>query len=97
MMEGVDVYNPVKNEIFATGADKVAAWFLDSDYDGRTFCICQAFFPNRSAWDKLGKALKGIIDDDALASFSGTESQPFDPPKGDEPRVAVKVIDPRGQ
>ncbi len=96
VMEGVDVYNPVKNEILATGADKVAAWFLDSDYDGRTFCICQAFFPNRSAWDKLGKALKGVLDEDALASFSGTESQPFDPPTGPEPRVAVKVIDPRG-
>jgi adenine-specific DNA-methyltransferase len=95
-MDGVDVYNPVKNEILATGADKVAAWFLDTDYDGRTFCICQAFFPNRSAWDKLGKALKGVIDEDRLASFSGTESQPFEPPKGDEPRVAVKVIDPRG-
>ena len=96
VMEGVDVYNPVKNEVFATGADKVAAWFLDSDYDGRTFCICQAFFPNRSAWDKLGKALKGVIDEEALASFAGTISQPFDPPKGAEPRVAIKVIDPRG-
>jgi adenine-specific DNA-methyltransferase len=96
VMEGVDVYNPVKNEILATGADKVAAWFLDSDYDGRTFCICQAFFPNRSAWDKLGKALKGVLDEDALESFSGTESQPFDAPTGAEPRVAVKVIDPRG-
>ena len=96
VMDGVDVYNPVKNEILATGADKVAAWFLDSDYDGRTFCICQAFFPNRSAWDKLGKALKGVLDEEAMASFSGTESQPFDPPTGAEPRVAVKVIDPRG-
>jgi adenine-specific DNA-methyltransferase len=95
-MEGVDVYDPIRNEIVSTGADKVAAWFVDSDYDGRTFCICQAFFPNRSAWDKLGKALKGLVDEDKLASLSGTESQPFDPPKGDEPRVAVKVIDPRG-
>ena len=96
VMEGVDVYNPVKNEIIATGADKVAAWFLDSDYDNRTFCICQAFFPNRSAWDKLGKALKGLMDEDAFDSFSGTLSQPFEPPKGPEPKVAVKVIDPRG-
>jgi adenine-specific DNA-methyltransferase len=95
-MEGVDVYDPVRNEIVSTGADKVAAWFVDTDYDGRTFCICQAFFPNRSAWDKLGKALKGLVDEDKLASLSGTESQPFDPPRGDEPRVAVKVIDPRG-
>jgi adenine-specific DNA-methyltransferase len=48
-MEGVDIYNPVENSIQSTGADKVAAWFLDSDYDGRTFCITQAFFPDRQA------------------------------------------------
>ncbi len=37
----------------ATDADKVAAWFLDSDYDGRTFCITQAFFPDAV---RLGEA-----------------------------------------
>jgi adenine-specific DNA-methyltransferase len=58
-MEGVDVYDPVNNSVVDTGAAKVAAWFLDSDYDGRTFCITQAFFPDRSAWDKLSKALDG--------------------------------------
>ena len=42
-----------------TDADKVAAWFLDGDYDGRTFCITQAFFPDQSAWEKLSKALDG--------------------------------------
>ena len=41
-----------------TGADKVAAWFIDSDYDGRTFCITQAFFPDKSAWNKIARVLK---------------------------------------
>ncbi|MGA2197985.1 MAG: site-specific DNA-methyltransferase, partial [Bryobacteraceae bacterium] len=49
-MEGVDIYDPVTNAIVDTGATKVAAWFVDGDYDGRTFCITQAFFPDRSAW-----------------------------------------------
>ena len=56
-MEGVDIYDPVTNTVRSTGAEKVAAWFLDSDYDGRCFCVCQAFFPDKSAWEKLGKAL----------------------------------------
>ncbi|MCK4728902.1 MAG: hypothetical protein KAT27_08275, partial [Desulfobacterales bacterium] len=30
-MEGVDIYNPVENTIIPTGAEKVAAWFLDGD------------------------------------------------------------------
>jgi hypothetical protein len=38
---------------FGTKADKVAAWFLDTDDDGRTFHVCQAFFPDKSAWEKI--------------------------------------------
>lgn len=96
-MEGVDIYNPVDNSITPTGADKVAAWFLDSDYDGWTFCITQAFFPDRSAWDKLSRALNGpggVIDEERFAALSGTVSLPF--PIGKNQTVAVKVIDPRG-
>ena len=51
-MEGVDIYNPVDNTVNSAGADKVAAWFIDSDYNGRDFCITQAFFPDKSVWKK---------------------------------------------
>ena len=96
-MEGVDIYNPVDNSITSSGADKVAAWFLDGDYDGRTFCITQAFFPDRDAWEKLARALNGkngVIDAARFEAFSGTVSLPF--PAGKHKRAAVKVIDPRG-
>ena len=93
-MEGVDVYDPVNNTVVDTGAAKVAAWFVDGDYDGRTFCITQAFFPDRSAWEKLSKALAGVVDPERFELFSGTVSLPF--PAGKHKCVAVKVIDPRG-
>ena len=93
-MQGVDVYNPVDNTILPTSADKVAGWFLDSDYDGRTFCITQAFFPDKRAWEKLAKALKGTVDDERFEALSGKVSLPF--PVGKHKRAAVKVIDPRG-
>jgi adenine-specific DNA-methyltransferase len=93
-MQGVDVYNPVDNTILPTGANKVAAWFLDADYDGRTFCITQAFFPDKSAWDKLRRALNGIIDEECFAALTDTVSLPF--AAGKHRRAAVKVIDPRG-
>ena len=93
-MEGVDVYNPVDHTVNSAGADKVAAWFVDSDYDGRTFCITQAFFPDKKAWDKIARALKGVIGEDQFEKFSGTESLPF--PVGEHKQVAIKVIDPRG-
>ena len=93
-MEGVDIYNPVDNTVNSAGADKFAAWFVDADYDGRTFCITQAFFPDKSAWNKIASTLKGVIDEDQFEKFSGTESFPF--PAGEHGSVAVKVIDPRG-
>jgi adenine-specific DNA-methyltransferase len=93
-MEGVDVYDPVSNTVIDTGASKVAAWFLDSDYDGRTFCITQAFFPDRTAWEKLSKALDGVVDPERFEAFSGTVSLPF--AAGKHKCVAVKAIDPRG-
>ena len=94
VMEGVDVYNPVDNMVTSEGSDRVAAWFIDSDYDGRTFCITQAFFPDKKAWSKIARALKGVIDPERFENFSATTSLPF--PAGEHRRVAVKVIDPRG-
>jgi adenine-specific DNA-methyltransferase len=93
-MEGVDIYDPVANVIRSTEDSKVAAWFVDGDYDGRTFCITQAFFPDRSAWDKLANALGSVVAEEAFEKFSGTVSLPF--PLGKHMCVAVKVIDPRG-
>ena len=93
-MEGVDIYDPVKNVILSESAAGVAAWLLDGDYDGRTFCASQVFFPNSDSWEPLSKALKGVVDADAFAAFSGVRSLPF--PAGANRRAAIKVIDPRG-
>jgi adenine-specific DNA-methyltransferase len=93
-LEGVDIYDPVENTVRSTKAEKVAAWFLDSDFDGRCFCICQAFFPDQDAWEKIAKSLGSAADPEAFAAFKGTTSLAFR--KGKHGRIAVKVIDPRG-
>jgi adenine-specific DNA-methyltransferase len=101
-VEGMDVYDPVSNALYPTDKERIAAWFLDSDYDGRTFCICQAFFPDKTKWAKLARALgdRGVLDEDKFAALSGLISLPFPrPPRlqpGEPWRVAVKMIDPRG-
>ena len=98
----MDVYDPATNAILPTRGERIAAWFVDTDYDGRTFCICQAFFPDKSKWTKLAKALggAGVVDEGAFEVLTGLRSVPFPRPSRlgpDEPwRVAVKVIDPRG-
>jgi len=93
-LEGVDIYDPVANQILSSGAEKVAAWFVDTDYDGKVFCVCQAFFPDKSAWEKMQRSLKATIDESKWAELTGKVSLPFK--KGKTGLVAVKVIDPRG-
>jgi adenine-specific DNA-methyltransferase len=92
---GVDIYDPNTGELRQSRGEDVAAWFLDQDYDGYTFCISQAFFPaNSSAWEKLERALKGSLDPEKFEALRGTVSLPFK--AGKQNRVAVKVIDMRG-
>ena len=101
-VEGMDVYDPASGAVSPTDSRQIAAWFLDTDYDGRTFCICQAFFPDRTKWAKLARVLgdNGVVERDAFGRLSGLSSLPFDRParltEGETWRVAVKMIDPRG-
>jgi adenine-specific DNA-methyltransferase len=53
-----------------------------------------AFFPDRSAWKKLVRALGGTIDGECFEDLTGMTSLPFK--AGKHRRVAVEVIDPRG-
>jgi adenine-specific DNA-methyltransferase len=101
-VEGMDVYDPVGGALHPTSRERIAAWFVDTDYDSRCFCICQAFFPDRKKWDKLARALgdKGVVDESRFDELTGFVTLPFarSPalPPGKPWRVAVKVIDPRG-
>jgi adenine-specific DNA-methyltransferase len=92
---GVDIYDPNTGELRQSRGEDVAAWFLDQDYDGYTFCISQAFFPSDSgAWEKLERALKGSLDPEKFEALRGAVSLPFK--TGKHSRLAVKVIDMRG-
>jgi len=92
---GVDIYDPNTGETIHESGKKVAAWFLDTDYDGMVFHICQAFFPGgEDPWDKLKGKLKAEIDESAFERMRGTVSFPFEP--GEHKQIAVKVIDFRG-
>ncbi len=82
-LRGVDIYDPLTGEVHSSRGEDVAAWFLDTDYDGMTFHICQAFFPgDADAWDKLQRALKAQIDPEAFEQMRGTRSFPFQPGEG---------------
>ena len=91
---GLDSFDPVTMETDHRSANDVPAWLLDTDYNGRCFHVCQAFFPRTAAWDNLKKALKGNFDDSVWAHLAGSLSAPFE--AGEHRQIAVKVIDDRG-
>jgi adenine-specific DNA-methyltransferase len=97
-VHGMDVYDPATGEVTSDDTGQVAAWLLDQDYDRRSFLVSQAFFPGASGsadpWERLSRALRGWVDPDAFEMLRGTTSLPFR--AGKERRVAVKVIDFRG-
>lgn len=92
-VKGIDAYNPTTGETSPQNREAIHAIFIDHNYDGRAFCICQALFPNKKdSWEDIAKTFKGTIDEDAFEAFRTYESNPFVPGE----RVQVKVIDVRG-
>jgi adenine-specific DNA-methyltransferase len=93
-LRGLDIFNPATMEQEAIEGQNMPAWMLDSDYDGMSFCATQVFFPKTSAWDNLQKSLKAEFDPSVWDHLAGTVSEPF--AAGPKRRVAIKVIDERG-
>ncbi len=96
-VRGFDYYDTRTGTIVSGGAEKIAMWLLDTDYDGRSLYPRQVFFPladEDEGWAKLARNLKAEIDLDLIEKYRGTTSLPF--ALGDHKRVAVKVIDDRG-
>ena len=91
---GLDVFDPVAMDSDHREGHDVPAWFLDTDYNGLCFHVCQAFFPRTSAWEGLKRSLRGKFEDSVWAHLSGTVSAPFQ--AGERGQVAVKVVDDRG-
>jgi adenine-specific DNA-methyltransferase len=93
-LRGLDTFDPTTFQVQHRGGDDVPAWFLDTDWNELSFHVSQAFFPRTSAWDGLKRALKGEYEDSVWDHLAGTVSAPFG--AGEFRRVAVKVIDDRG-
>ena len=91
---GLDSFDPTTMEPNHLKGDDVPAWLLDTDYNGLVFHGSQVFFPRTSAWENLKKALKATHDESVWEHLAGSVSAPFE--AGEHQRIAVKVIDDRG-
>jgi adenine-specific DNA-methyltransferase len=96
-VNGFDYFDTTKGELISGGKAKIAAWSLDTDYDGRSLFPHQFFFPmagKDEGWMKLKKDIRAELDEDMLGHFVGTVSLPFE--AGPNATVAVKIVDDRG-
>jgi adenine-specific DNA-methyltransferase len=93
-LKGLDVFDPGSMNTESIDGDTVPCWMLDTDYDKLCFYAAQVFFPKTSAWDNLQRSLGSELDESVWSHLAGTVSEPF--ALGERRRVAVKVIDERG-
>ena len=94
-INGVDVYHPNAGEIRSDGAEGIACWFIDTDYDEESFFVRHAYFLGaKDPYKSLKKTLRAEIDPEAWATLNSDISRPFDKPKSG--RIAVKVINHLG-
>ncbi|MBS0353658.1 MAG: site-specific DNA-methyltransferase, partial [Proteobacteria bacterium] len=94
-VNGVDVFKPQTGEVISDGADGIACWFIDTDYNEESFFVRHAYFLGANdPYSALKTTLKAEIDAEAWASLNSDTSRPFRKPKSG--RIAVKVINHLG-
>lgn len=94
-VNGVDVFHPNTGEVRSDGADGIACWFIDTDYNEESFFVRHAYFLGANdPYKSLKTTLKAEINADAWDTLNSDTSRPFDKPESG--RIAVKVINHLG-
>lgn len=94
-INGVDVFHPNTGEVRSDGAEGIACWFIDTDYNEESFFVRQAYFLGANdPYKALKTTLKAEINEDAWDTLNSDTSRPFEKPKNG--RIAVKVINHLG-
>ena len=94
-VKGLDVYDPTTGVLCSSSVDDIAAWFLDTNYDGDAFFVRHAYFTGADdPYDKLRRALRADISEEASATVNSSVWRQFPRPKTG--KVAIKVINHYG-
>ena len=94
-LNGVDIYDPTTGQVRSSSTDEIACWFIDTEYNEESFFVRHAYFTGEDKpMEKLNKAMKADVNEEAWSSLYGTTSRPFKKPKSS--KIAVKVINHYG-
>ncbi len=79
-IHGVDVFHPNTGEIRSDGAEGIACWFIDTDYNEESFFVRHAYFLGANdPYKSLKTTLKAEIDEEAWATLHSDTSRPACP------------------
>ena len=64
-IQGLDIYDPIKDEVKPRNVHDIAYWMVDEDYDGSNFVVKQVFFcgGEKDEFDKWKKGLDNLAKD----------------------------------
>jgi adenine-specific DNA-methyltransferase len=94
-VNGVDVFHPSTGEVRSDGADGIACWFVDTDYNESSFFVRHAYFLGQNdPYSALKTTLKAEVSEEIWGTLHSDTSRPF--PKPTSGRIAVKVINHLG-
>ena len=64
-IKGLDIYDPIKDEVKARNINDIAYWMIDDDYDGSNFVLKQVFFcgGEKDEFNKWKKGLENLAKD----------------------------------
>jgi len=65
-IQGLDIYDPIKDEVKPRNVNDIAYWMVDDDYDGSNFIVKQVFFcgGDKAEFDKWKKGLSEAAKQD---------------------------------
>lgn len=112
-IQGLDIYDPIKDEVKARSVADIAYWMVDDDYDSSNFIVKQIFFcgGDKDEFDKWKKGLNSLSKDSTKAKAQNTlrieiDDETFDKLYGFQShpiefkkgkKIAVRVISQFGE
>ena len=60
-IQGLDIYDPIKDEVKPRNVNDIAYWMVDDDYDGSNFIVKQVFFCGENS-NEFAKWRKGLSE-----------------------------------
>ena len=73
-IQGLDIYDPIRDEVRARSVKDIAYWMVDDDYDGSNFIVRQVFFcgGDKDEFQKWERGLSELMKQQTKAKAERT-------------------------